>query len=103
MPTTVEIKGLLEERLDQLVEAGLYTSRSEAVRDGIRHLLTQIDLTAVAVRLHEQGNVSIGKGAEIAGLSIPAFITECKNRGVRPKIGTENLKALESDTDVALG
>lgn len=103
MPTTVEIKGLLEERLEQLVEAGLYASRSEAVRDGIRHLLTQIDLVAVAVRLHKQDKVSVGKGAEIAGLSLLAFIDACKNRGVRPKIGIEDLESLKTDTEAILG
>ena len=92
MPTTVEIKGLLEERLNQLVEAGLYASRSEAIRDSIRHLLAQIDLVEVAVRLYKEDKISLGKGAEIAGLSIPVFINECKNRGVNPKRGIENIK-----------
>ncbi|MHA1448714.1 MAG: ribbon-helix-helix domain-containing protein [Candidatus Hodarchaeales archaeon] len=34
MTTTVEIKGVLEERLELLVKTGFYASKSEAVRDG---------------------------------------------------------------------
>ena len=51
MPTTIEIKGILEEKLELLVEAGLYSSKTEAIRDSIRHLLEDQDFLSIAINL----------------------------------------------------
>ena len=97
MPTTVEIKGILEEKLDMLIKAGLYTSKSEIVRDGLRHLLESIDFLSIALHLYKNGVLSTGKAAEIAGLSVAEFIKECQKRGIQLSIGLEDVNELDQE------
>ena len=47
----VEISGILEEKLRRLVELGLYSSISEAVRDAVRRLLQQLDMRSLALKI----------------------------------------------------
>jgi Arc/MetJ-type ribon-helix-helix transcriptional regulator len=52
VPVSVEISGLLERRLRRLVDLGLYSSVSEAVRDAIRMLFERLDLKSLALELY---------------------------------------------------
>lgn len=93
--TTVEIEGYLERRLDLLISLGLYATKSEAVRDAVRHLLEKTDLTSIAVEMYSQGRVSLGFCVEAADLSAPEFLLVLQRRGLRPSLGCENMGELE--------
>jgi len=97
MPTTVEIKGELESRLEKLLMAGVYKSKSEAVRDAIRHLLEEYDEKELAVSLYRQGKVSISKAAEIAGVSFSKMKEMLAEAGVSPRLGVESAEELRED------
>jgi Arc/MetJ-type ribon-helix-helix transcriptional regulator len=97
MPTTVEIKGELENKLEKLLLAGFYKNKSEAVRDAIRHLLKEYDAKDLAVSLYRQGKVSIAKAAEIAGVSFPKMKEILVEARVSPRLGVESAEDLKRD------
>ena len=97
MPTTIEIKGILEEKLELLVEAGLYSSKTEAIRDSIRHLLEDQDFLSIAINLYKNNKVSTGKAAEIANLTVADFISECQKRRVKLSIGLDAIEDLGNE------
>ncbi|MHA2295894.1 MAG: UPF0175 family protein [Candidatus Hodarchaeales archaeon] len=97
MTTTVEIKGLLEERLELLVRAGMYASKSEAVRDGIRHLLKELDIKDIAFKLYRDGKISTGLALELVEIDLVTFLAQCQQRGIRPRTGIETEDELEAD------
>lgn len=99
MTTTVEIKGILEERLELLVKSGLYSSKSEAVRDSIRHLLKELDMKELAFKLYKDEQISTGLALEIAGMNLISFLEECKQRGIKPRIGFESIDDLKADIE----
>jgi len=97
MPITVEIKGDLEEKLAKLVLAGQYATKSEVVRDAVRHLLASIDMVDVAVSLYKKGKVSEAAAAHIAGVSLKKMMVILAERGISPRLGVESREQLEKD------
>jgi len=97
MPTTVEIVGDLEEKLGKLILAGLYATKSEAVRDAVRHLLASYNMVDVAVSLYRQGRVSVAAAAEIGGVSFKRMLDILAERGIQPALGVEDKERLEAD------
>jgi Uncharacterised protein family (UPF0175). len=97
MTTTIEIDGYLERKLDLLVGLGLYATKSEAVRDAIRRLLEQTDITKIALDMYLKGMVSLGFCCEIADLSCDEMLALLQRRGLKPKLGVESLGELESE------
>ncbi len=87
MPVSVEIAGLLERRLRRLVDLGLYSSVSEAVRDAIRMLFERLDLKALALELYTSRDASLGYVVEFSGESLEALIDYMISRGIPPVIG----------------
>lgn len=99
MTTTVEIKGILEDRLELLVKSGLYASKSEAVRDSIRHLLNELDMKELAFKLYKDEQISTGLALEIAEMDLVSFLEECKQRGIETRIGIESIDDLKGDIE----
>lgn len=70
-------------------------SRAQAIKFltllGIR--LYNIGLTERALKLYEDGRVSVGKAAEIAGLPVDSFVYVASGRGARRNI-RESIKGL---------
>jgi Arc/MetJ-type ribon-helix-helix transcriptional regulator/predicted nucleic acid-binding protein len=97
MTTTIEIDGYLERKLDLLVGLGLYATKSEAVRDAIRRLLEQTDVTKIALDMYLKGMVSLGFCCEIADLSCDEMLALLQRRGLKPKLGVESLGELETE------
>ncbi|MEM3857635.1 MAG: UPF0175 family protein [Thermoprotei archaeon] len=98
MTTTVEIEGYLEQRLELLVGLGLYATKSEAVRDAVRHMLEKTDLTAIVVDMYSTGKVSLGFCTQACELSAEEFLMVLQRRGVRPHLGEESMQELEKKT-----
>jgi len=97
MPTTVEVTGDLEDKLEKLVLAGHYATKSEAIRDAIRHLLQSYSMVDVAVSLYKQGKVSVSAAAHISGVSIIKMMEILAERGIQPALGVEDKESLEAD------
>lgn len=65
----------IEKKMKALVDAGYYSSESEVIKDAIMSLFrenTELKI-GVAIELYKKGEVSLGKAAEIAGMTTIEF------------------------------
>ncbi|MCS7128948.1 MAG: hypothetical protein N3E36_02180 [Sulfolobales archaeon] len=85
----VEISGILEERLRRLVDLGIYSSLSEAVRDAVRRLLDQMDLRNLALKLYTLSEASFQYIVEFADSSFDDMAEYFITKGYMPLIGLE--------------
>lgn len=97
MSTTVEIKGEFETKIKRLIDAGLYGSTAEAVRDALRHLLREYDEKELVVALYRQEQISLSKAASIAGISLTRMKEILLEKGINPRLGVEGVRELEED------
>lgn len=97
MPTTVEIKGEFETKIKRLIDAGLYGSIAEVVRDSIRHLLKEYDEKEIAVSLYREEKASLAKAASIAGVSSTTMKQILNERGILIRLGVEGPGELKED------
>lgn len=91
----VEISGILEERLRRLVDLGIYSSLSEAVRDAVRRLLDQMDLMNLALKLYTSSEASFQYVVEFADTSFDDMTEYFITRGYIPLIGLEGPDDIE--------
>ena len=89
-------------RPKDLVRLGLYRTEREAVEDGIRHLLLSHPEYRVAVALerYRRQEVSLGKAAQIAGLSVEEMKELLRDRGI-PLLGPETREEIRADAERA--
>lgn len=90
MPTLLDSERL-DEELEAIVRAGAYTSKNEAVRHALEVLLIanpQLRLKT-AIELYRAGQVTLARGAEIAGVGIEAFKESLIEAGVERVIEAE--------------
>ncbi|WP_143301354.1 UPF0175 family protein [Candidatus Entotheonella palauensis] len=66
---------LLEDKLKAVMQAGAYNSKEEAIGHALEVLLAAHAPLRIktAVELYRQGNVTVARAAEIAGLELEAF------------------------------
>jgi predicted HTH domain antitoxin len=57
-------------------------------------------LVEAAVLAYERLNISVGRGAELAGISVPEFEEELDRHGIRPNYGPEHLDDLVSESSL---
>ncbi|MBI2135530.1 UPF0175 family protein [Candidatus Woesearchaeota archaeon] len=102
---TVSLSDMMSLELKALIKCGIYTSKSDVVRDAMRCLYTHQPTLKlnIAIELYKEGEVSIGKAAEIAGMSTVDFKEILAERGLvkditlskeRVKKGLELLKRI---------
>lgn len=99
MVVTVEISGVLEDVLDALVAAGLYQTKSEAVRDAVRRLVESIDLRDVAYRLYVGGGISMQYAMQVAGVGLREFAAYLVSRGAAPELGSVDSDEVAAGAD----
>ena len=87
MVVSVDISGVLEERLRRLVELGLFASVSEAVREGVRLLFKELDLRSIALTIYTTRKASLHYACYFSGESCPVMIDYMLDRGVQPLLG----------------
>ncbi|MCL7453418.1 MAG: UPF0175 family protein [Anaerolineae bacterium] len=102
----LDLPVLLREQIEAAREVGLYDSDTELIADAIRVLLAaRPDVrVASACRMYEVGTVSLGKGAELAGLDIVGFKRELDERGIdrrAPESADETAEMAETALTVA--
>ncbi len=85
MPSSYNLPELVKKEIDALVKAGYYSSKSDVVKDALRiFLYSKKNLRlAAAIELYRSGEVSLGKGAEIADLSVVEFKEILASRGYK--------------------
>jgi len=87
----------LRMELGAVVETGYYDSVSEFLRDAMRTILSaRKDLRiAIAVVLYKEGDISLGKAVEIAGVSYEEMKKILAKRGIRRRSGSETKEEVE--------
>ncbi len=94
MVLTVEISGILEERLRRLVDLGVYASVAEAVREAVRDFLKELDLRRLALDMYVKKRASFQYVTEFADETYDTMIDYMLSRNILPVIGA--LKAEEA-------
>ena len=81
---SIHLPEFLQEQIVAAQEAGFYASEAELVADAVRTLLAaRPDVRlATACRLYEQGTLSLGKAAELAGLDVERLKRVLAERGI---------------------
>lgn len=85
---------------EELVELGLYKDEQEVLEEGIRHILRlhpeyKIE---IAVKRYKDEQVSLGKAADIAGISIEEIKEILRARGIAMK-GPESVQEVNEDAE----
>jgi len=84
---SVEISGLLEERLRRLVDLGIYASVAEIVREAVRTFLKEMDLKKIALEMYLKKKASFQYITEFAEETYETMIDYMLSRGIMPLIG----------------
>ena len=76
------------DEIESLVKTGHFTSKSDVVKTAIRMLKERHPeyRTDIAVNMFKEDKVSLGKAAEIAGMSRESFKEVLKERGIKREI-----------------
>ena len=87
----------MQKEIGALVKAGYYSSKSDVVKDALRTFLySRRSLrSAAAVELYKDGEISLGKAAEIADIGTIEFKERLKELGVRRLIMAENARTMD--------
>ena len=95
------LPAIIENEIRALIKYGYYGSVDEAVKDAFRTLLNaKPDLrTVAAVELYKEGEVSLGKAAEIAGVTTIEFKDILADRGIRREVGSRSVEELEKGVE----
>ena len=86
-----------EKKIDSLIRTKSYGSRDAVISDAVRALLVlkpglKIE---VALDLYKNGEISLWRAAEIAGLCLEEFKELLASRSIRIEVGTSNEESLE--------
>ena len=93
---------IIEKEIRALIKCGYYTSINEAVKDAFRTLLNaKPELrTVVAVELYKEGDVSLGKAAEIAGVTKIEFKDILSDKGIRREVSSRSAEELKKGVEM---
>lgn len=97
MASTYSIPPVYEDVIAAVVKAGYYSSKSDVVRDALRHLFetkTPLKISA-AVEMYKEGKVSLGKAAEMAGMDPITFKEVLRDRNVPIEIVADSKQKLD--------
>jgi predicted HTH domain antitoxin len=100
-------------RVEDLIEAGVYESESQAVGEALRHLLQdrpELRLQVALYRYRTDEELTLARAAAIAGVSLERMKELLDRHGITPRLGPQTIqeareewKTLESwmdaDTD----
>ena len=86
-----------EKEIDSLVRIRSYVSSEAVISDAVRALLVLKPglKMEVALDLYKNGEVSLWRAAEMAGLCLEEFKELLASRSIRIEVGASNEKSLE--------
>lgn len=84
------------------VEARLYESEAEVIRDALRHLLRARPEARIqlAVYRYQNEDLSLARAAELAGVSWAQMREILLEKGISPKLGPETVAEAEKEAQV---
>lgn len=84
MASSYSIPRLFQLQIDALVASGYYTSKSDVVKDALRHLFETHEhlKQAAAVELYRRGQLTISKAAELAAIPLDRFKDILRDQGI---------------------
>ena len=85
----------------ELVALGLYGNEQDVIDDGIRHILRSHPEYKIEIAIKKyREEASLGKAADIAGISLEEMKEILRTRGVTLK-GLESIKEIQEDAERA--
>jgi predicted HTH domain antitoxin len=89
----------MKKEVDALVRSGHYSSKSDVVKDALRYMFDNKSNVriAAAVELYKEGEVSLGKAAEIASVSLVEFKEILASRGYKRTLQASRKRNKEAD------
>lgn len=98
MPSSYNLPELMKKEIDALVKSGYYSSKSDVIKDALRTLLSRRNLgLAAAIELYRNGDVTLGKAAEIADVSVIEFKARLKEYGMKRIIEAESTSKMDRE------
>jgi len=99
MPSSYNLPELVKKEISALVKSGYYSSKSDVVKDALRTFLySKRNLRiAAAIELYKEGEVTLGKAAEISDMSIAEFKERLKESGIARTIVAESAKKMDRE------
>lgn len=87
----------MEAEIEALIKAGYYSSKSEVVKDALRLLFESRKELKVAstIELYKGGEISLGKAAEIAGVTVLKFKELLASRGIYRELVAESTREMD--------
>lgn len=98
MPSSYNLPEIVKKEIDELVKSGYYSSKSDVVKDALRYMFSNKKnlRLAAAVGLYKKGEVTLGKAAEIADVSILEFKGRLKEYNIKRIIETESASKMDN-------
>ena len=90
-----------ELQLNALVKAGIFRSRPEAVKEALRLLFVarpQLGVEA-AIQLYKEEEVTLGRAAEMAGITRWEFETLLADRGIERSVTCDPVEDLDRQVE----
>ena len=86
----------------EFVNLGLYESERDVIQDGIRHILRSHPeyKIEIGVEKYKHKKISLGKAADIAGVSLEEMKEILNSRGISLK-GPRSIKEIHQDAERA--
>ena len=102
MAETFALPTIIEKEMRALIKYGYYASIDEAVKDAFRTLLNAKPnlKTVAAIELYKEGTVSLGKAAEIAGVTTVEFKDILADRGIMREVSSRSVEELEKGVEL---
>ncbi|KAF5414350.1 MAG: hypothetical protein C5S48_09055 [Candidatus Methanogaster sp.] len=99
---TATFPDLFDLEIEYLLKIGAYRTEGEVLKDALRQLLLsrpgyRID---IAVKLYTDDKISLGKAAELAGMSFDEMKDVLVQRGIEPKLGIATISEALDEIDV---
>lgn len=101
--TTATIPDDLTDLMEGAVKAGIFENKSDAIRHVLRDYFSEHETarTAAAVSLYEDGEITLGTAARLAGVSRFEMRDILREEGVELRFGPEDMDAARDEIDAA--
>lgn len=102
MTETLALPAAIEKEIKALIKYGYYSSIDEAIKDAFRTLLNiKPDLrSSAAIELYKEGEISLSKAAEMAGVSSIEFKDILADRGIIRKVKSRSKEELRQGAEL---
>lgn len=86
-------------KVKDFVKSGLYKDDNEVIQDAIRHLIHMHPEFKIqlAIDRYKRESISVGKAANIAGVSLEQMKDILISHGIQPRLGAKTIKEAENE------